>query len=633
MCGLAAVVDLGAHLDLGATLAPMLRAIVHRGPDDSGTAVDGRVGLGFRRLSILDLSPAGHQPMASQDGRHIIVFNGEIYNYVELRKELTALGHHFSSTGDTEVLLAAYRQWGVDCLRRLNGMWAFVIHDRKRQLVFGARDRFGIKPLYRCSSADRVLFASEIKAIVASGLYQPSLNMRRCAAYLHQERLDDTAETFFEGIQHVPAAHAFELDLDGAYREWPYWRLGDATSGDATEPPAAFAQLFEDAMRLNMRSDVPVGVNLSGGLDSTSIICAAARLRREAGANQELLAFCYQDKRFDESSYIADTLAQTGARLVPLTLTPMQLWRSLPRVLAFQDEPLHSMTALVGFHLMALAAEHGVKVILNGQGADEVIGGYGSYFRDRWVDLLRRGRWPTARHEMSAHQRAHGGSTGERMRSSLTHLAAKGTEGFALRQAISTRRRSARARARIWLRPELLDHLPAVRHGSLDLNDVLARAVTEQPLPLYLRVEDRNSMAHSVEVRVPFLDHRLVEFVFGLDGAWKLNGPWNKFVLREAMRGRIPESVRTRVDKMGFPTDAAGWLRGPLFDEFREALTDPGFRRSPFFDADVLSSQLSQHRQGQVNATDRLFDAVQMHLWCGAVNQTRADARPSPRND
>ncbi|MBC7657259.1 MAG: asparagine synthase (glutamine-hydrolyzing), partial [Frankiaceae bacterium] len=563
-----------------------------------------------------DLSPAGHQPMSSDDGDWTIVFNGEIYNFVELRDELQALGHRFRSHGDTEVLLAAYRQWGADCLLRLNGMWAFVIHDRRRGLLFGARDRFGIKPLFRWQQGAQAILASEIKAIRSSGLFRGGLDLRTCADHLYEGRLDETDATFFEGIVQVPAGHAFELKLDGSYRQWAYFNALSAPPVSEAEPAATFADLFEDAVRVHMRSDVPVGVNLSGGLDSTSILCAAARVREAGNATGQLLAFCYQDKAFDESRYIRDTLAQTGAQLVPLNITPLQLWDSLPGMLAVQDEPVHSMTALVGYHLMALAASHGVKVILNGQGADEILGGYGSYFHDRWAELIRAGRWQHARDEIAQYNEAHGGDAGGRFSRALRHVLQSGFQALPLYRALAARQRSRRHASATWLRPELARHATqAAVQTPPGLRAVLGDALRRAPLPLYLRVEDRNSMAHSVEVRLPFLDHRLVALAFGLGSEWKLRGPWNKYVLREAMRARIPESVRSRVDKMGFPTDMAQWFRGTLYQPLREVLNDPGFRQNPLFDANALAADLEAHRSGRVNHADRLFATAQFHLW------------------
>jgi asparagine synthase (glutamine-hydrolysing) len=301
MCGIVAIVASKPLPAQGATLAQMLAVIRHRGPDDEGVHCNGGVAFGFRRLSILDLSVLGHQPMSTPDGAVTIVFNGEIYNFVELRRELEARGHAFLSRSDTEVLLHAYLEWGTDCLTRLNGMWAFLIHDARTGTVFGSRDRFGIKPLYRYERDGVMLFGSEIKSIVASGLYQRSPNLAVAAAFLAEGRLDESDETFYAGIHRIPAAAAFEVDAAGRYREWRYWRLDDAASIPAgSDVVSRFAELFEDAVRVHMRSDVPVGIHLSGGLDSTSIACASARVRRDADARGPLLVFSYITPEFDE---------------------------------------------------------------------------------------------------------------------------------------------------------------------------------------------------------------------------------------------------------------------------------------------------------------------------------------------
>jgi len=557
--------------------------------------------------------------MNSNDGRYTIVFNGEIYNYLELCKELEALGYRFRSTGDTEVLLTAYQQWGSSCVERFNGMWAFVIHDRERRLVFGSRDRFGIKPLYRWQGLHQMLFASEIKAIRASGLYQGGVNLRACAAYLHETRLDETNESFFEGIVQLSPGHCFELTLDGGhYSEWSFWSLENAQ--EAPHPHAAeeFAQAFEDAMRLHMRSDVPLGVNLSGGLDSTAILCEAARVRARDGADTPLLAFAYQDKVFDESRYIKDTLAQTGARLIQMELSPQQLWNSIPNVLAMQDEPVHSMAAVIGYHLSALAQQHGVKVVLNGQGADEVLAGYGNYFKVRWLDLMREGRAWAAWQEVRDFTASHGGNAAKRFSTLIRPTISAPLKGLMSDHMSkwSENQRHTLAASRPWLVPDLAAHLaPLKPQGPPGLRNVLANSIRQAPMPLYLRVEDRNSMAHSIESRLPFLDHRLVSLAFSFKSEWKIRGPWNKYVLREAMRGRIPESVRSRVDKMGFSTSSAEWLRGPLKSQLLEVVNDPSFKVSPYFRHDEFSRMTQQHLSGAEIHTGKLINAVQIHIW------------------
>jgi asparagine synthase (glutamine-hydrolysing) len=636
MCGFVSIVNLQGGPAPAETLDRMLSTLVHRGPDDAGVMVDGAVAFGFRRLSIQDLSPLGHQPMSTDDGACTIVFNGEIYNFVELREELRALGHRFRSSGDTEVLLAAYRQWGPDCVSRLNGMWAFIILDRRRRLLFGSRDRFGMKPLYRWTDGHQHLFASEIKAIRASGRVRDALNLRACAEFLHESRLDETSQTFFEGITQLPAGHCFELSLDGGLREWAFWAIEQTPpAAPVDDVPERFAELFEASMRIHLRSDVPVGVNLSGGLDSTSILCAASRLHHAAGASDRLLAFCYFDAAHDESAYVQATIAQTGARLVPLQMTPLQLWDSLPEVLRFQDEPVHSMAPVVSFHLMRVAREHGVEVVLNGQGADEVLGGYPSYFHDRWCDLVRGGHALRAWREIADYAAAHGGTVGPRLRDALVHVVKSRVHQFDLARGPRMRAQRAAVQARDWLSPELAQHLPDDRPPPRpSLRPALQRSVRHDPLPLYLRIEDRNAMAHSVEARLPFLDHRLAEFVAPLDDGWKVRGRWNKFVLREAMRGRIPESVRSRVDKMGFPTSSSSWLRTTLYERAREVVHSRELRELGMFNVAALQNRLERHRQGQGDHSEVLLTSMQMCLWREATRGAAGSgAMPRPLSD
>ncbi len=592
----------------------MTDAIRHRGPDDSGILVEGPVALGFRRLSILDLSPAGHQPMQAADGQVSLVFNGEIYNYVELREQLIALGHVFRSSGDSEVLLHAYLQWGRDCVTRFNGMWAFVIDDQRSGTLFGSRDRFGIKPLFRCTTPSAVAFASEIKALLAGGLVGARPQATVVANFLADGRLDDGDDTFFEGIHHIPAAHCFELDRAGRYRQWRYWAVDEATPAPA-DPAAAFAELFENAVRLHMRSDVPVAVHLSGGLDSTAIACASVRVRREVGATGALAAFCYMDPRFDERVYIDATLQQTGAAMTSLRCTPRQLWDTLPQALRAHDEPMHSMTALVGYQLMGLTAQHGIKVVLNGQGADETLGGYGSYFHNYWQSLLDRGALASLVSELKSWGGVHGAALPPLLVGVLRRHVQAGLRRVGPYRRASESRWRQRLRQQSWLSPAVHEAATPPQFPAHDLDSTLAWSVQHDPLPIYLRVEDRNASAHSIEGRVPFLDHRLVSLASSLAPEWRMRGSLNKFVLRESMRGRIPEVVRARGDKMGFPTAAAEWLRGELYEPAREIVNDPMFRQSGAVAGAQVANMLDAHRAGRGDHAAEVFRAVQWFLW------------------
>lgn len=617
------MLGLGGREADSAVIDRMARSIAHRGPDDSGRYLDAQVGFGFRRLSILDLSPTGHQPMVSNDGQLVIVFNGEIYNYLELRDELQTAGHCFRSSSDTEVLLAAYRQWGPKCLEKLNGMWAFVIHDRRRGVLFGARDRFGVKPLFVHRGKDCWLLASEIKAILASGLYQRATNWQVATDFLVHGKLDETPATFYAGIEQVPAGCAFELRLDGTWRQWTYWSLEGLEPEPIPDAEEAVAELLEDAVRIRLRSDVPVGVCLSGGLDSTAIICAMARQRQGGDAEQAapppLLAFCYHEPAFDERAFIDDTLAQTGAVLRRTSLTPEAMWERLSEVLWFQDEPIHSGAPIAGFHLMQLAATNGVKVVLNGQGADETLAGYANYFNDYWYTLLRTGQGIRAWREVRAYTATRGSGAATLFLTVVSRLFHHQLRRFRPYRRFVRRRRLGRLTQQRWFTPSLIEHLGASDAGyeDADLHTVLRRSVERTPLPHYLRMEDRNSMAHGVEARLPFMDYRLVSLAFRVPADRKIRGAWNKSLLRDGLRGRIPDSVRTRAEKMGFPTSLHTWLTSALAEPLRDILASRAARERGIYNVEELLRPLQNHTRVAPWDALRLFGVAQFELWHG----------------
>ena len=634
MCGILGVMMRDGAVDRG-VVQRMSRTLQHRGPDADGIYINGRVGLGFRRLSILDLTCAADQPMQSDDGRLVLVFNGEIFNYIELRRELQALGHSFNSTGDTEVLLHAYAQWGRDCLRRLNGMWAFLVYNTNTGTLFGSRDRFGIKPLYRYRSNEAVFFASEIKAIRASGFYRNGVNWTTVSRFLRTARLDliDVAnETFYAGIEEVPPGSAFELHSNGSMDAWRYWSLDALTPTTVTDPPDAFRELFEDAIRLRMRSDVPVGVSLSGGLDSTSIISVMARAREAAGVRSgdgSLQAFCFMSEDFDETPFITDTLEQTRAELHRVGTQPRALWDKLDTFLWFHDEPVHSFAAMVGFEVYGLAAANGLKVVLSGQGSDEVLAGYPNYFDDYWQELLRARRLRDLEREIDAYAHTHGASKATLLRRSLRRYCLSQLGRARMYRALVDRRRQAIRAAHPWFTPDVsLADAPRAERSQPSLDVALRASVERAPLPLYLRIEDRNSMAHSVEARVPFLDYRIVSMLFQLEPQWKLNGPWNKYLLREAMRGCIPESVRTRADKMGFPVPGARWFRTDLYEPMQDLLASDDTRARGIYNIPAIRRDLERHRAGDVDVTDGLFAVAQLERWF-ALQHTAEPALPA----
>jgi asparagine synthase (glutamine-hydrolysing) len=604
-------------------ITSLIDTLAHRGPDDHGVLVDGRAALGFRRLSILDLSPAGHQPMTSRDGTLSLVFNGEIYNYLELRAELQALGHHFVSSGDTEVLLAAYAQWGRRCLDRLVGMFALCVIDRRTSTMFVARDRLGIKPLYVVRHPRGVLFASELKAIRRSGLWSGNLNTTRFAqflAYGRPEGVPDDADTYLDGVQQILPGHSCTLRFDGTRVDECYWAPSHRVDGERADVVPRFLAMFDDAIKLHMRSDLPVGVMLSGGMDSVSIACTMAQLAGHAGTGQPLHAFCYLSEDFTESHQLDDTIAQTGATMHRVaTVEAETFWSRLREVIWYHDEPVHSPSVLMGFELYRLAAANGIRVVLSGQGADETIGGYEYLFDHLLLTEALRGRLPTLLAQAESVAGVRGRSRNYMLlrcaRLARAHLLAP----FPAYRRFTASRRLSEGRGRPFLAPEFLAlAAPAIEApAGQTLTIALERAVRQSPLPHYLRAEDRNSMAHSVESRVPFLDHRLVEQAMALPAHWKMFDGWNKRVLREAMHGRIPDSVRLRRQKFGFPTSAKRWFAGPLADGMRDIIHDGPAMRSGWFDQPAVARELERHVRGESDATNLLFNVAQLDAWFG----------------
>ena len=621
MCGFVGMVRLdGAPADRE-TIERMSASIAHRGPDGQGVYVEGPVGLGFRRLAILDLSDAASQPMVSADGRYVLVFNGEIFNFLELREELVQLGHQFRSTGDTEVLLEAYARWGTACVDRFNGMFSFAIFDRVTRTFVMCRDRFGKKPHFYYTNGRVLLIASEIKAILASGHYKGNTNWSVAMRYLRDGDLDLAQETFFDGIYRLLPSRIRTIGLDGTLKnEYCFWSVSHLADAPPADPVATFAEIFTSAVKIRLRSDVPVGVFLSGGMDSTSIISTIADLRREQGFDGAagLHAFSYISKDHDETAYIKDTLKLTGASFDEVSVAPKNLWTTLQQVVGYHDEPVHSPTALVGFELSRSAAAAGVKVILNGQGADETLAGYWTFVRAYWTELARAGRLKTLWSEISVYCRMHGRSRKGEIKALFRRILARAARDVGRREAMSV---SVPAVPH-WF--SLRDVTNAPLHEtprSPTLREASAFSVNMKPLPLYLRVEDRNSMAHGVEVRLPFLDYRLVKLAFSLPAEWKVRGPWNKYVLREAMRGRIPESVRTRIDKMGFPTSGRRWIANEWYEPLRDLFQTRSVRDRGILNAPMLLQMLEQHRRGEQNFERVLFRAAQFELWAQATDR------------
>lgn len=631
MCGIAGI--LSREPSAMDELAEMTRRIAHRGPDGEGFLYAVRAGpawlthrslsgeglvanlaLSHRRLAIIDTSEGGLQPMSTPDRRLWIAYNGEVYNYVELRRELETLGERFRSDSDTEVVLRAFSLWGTRCFERFNGMWAIAIWDDHSKTLTLSRDRLGVKPLYWGGDAARLVFGSEIKSLLAPGLLRARIDWESVGAYLRLSLVDHSTQTFFDGISAFPPGHFAVVGLDAPIRIEPvrFWSLEpdpEAQGLSYTQAAARFAELLESSVALRLRSDVPVGSCLSGGLDSSSIVCVVDRLRRTAAGGRDEHAFHTftagnEDASADERDF-ANIVNRATASTSHLTVPSCDgLLADLDRLVWHQDEPFTTASIYAQWCVMRAAREASVPVLLDGQGADEGLCGYRKYYAFRLIGLLRAGRPGAAMREFAS-------------------LLARGDSGLLrLRGAgryLPRRLRRGASPTTAMLQGALRDAHDGVRIDIGATADIRSRQVadlTAFSLPSLLRYEDRNSMAWSIESRVPFLDYRLVSFVLGLPDDYKLRAGRTKAVLRDAMAGTVPAAILDRRDKVGFETAQDRWMRGGLGESIRERLVSGRSRLAPWLDRGRALDVLAGARGGRsTDARSALVRLLLLDLW------------------
>lgn len=592
MCGIAGFVTPGAGSErLDQALRAAVARLVHRGPDDEGSLTSPTppspggpaVGLGCRRLAILDLSASGHQPMVSADGRWALTYNGEIYNYRELRAELAGLGRRFRSASDTEVLLEVFAEWGPGALIRLTGMFAFAIHDRQAGVVYLARDPFGIKPLYYAFDGDTLVFGSEIPALWKFPGPSRTVDLASYRTFLTSVTSDAGDRTFFTDVRRVPAAHYLKVPVRDprGLEAVRYWKLDQECERDCSfeEAAALVRDAFLESVSLHLRSDVGLGVVLSGGLDSSSIVMAARRL---LGPGPELHTFSYipDDPRIDEERHVDTVVSAAGATGHKLRLSPQELERDIETLTAVQAEPFASPVIYAQHRLHELAHRTGVTVVLGGEGADEIFAGYGRYSTARVASLIRQGRLVQSARTLAAH----GSAAGHGSLQSLRSAAGLALPGW-LERPTRTWWQQLRGQSR-WL-----DNGWFRKHGALEedgwsprgqnvMRAMLSHNLLASQVPSLLRYEDRNAMFFSLENRVPYLTPPLVQLLFSLPEQYLVSPDGRrKAVFRRAMRGLVPDSILDRRDKIGFSVPLSSWydvLRPWLIRRLRDVDHLPG---------------------------------------------------------
>jgi asparagine synthase (glutamine-hydrolysing) len=618
MCGICGIIKFNNSAVDETSIQKMMQKIKHRGPDDEGVFLENNVGLGFVRLSILDLSPAGHQPMLSghqtpsaerlAKERYVIVYNGEVYNYIEIRAELIAQGYTFKSNTDTEVVLNSYIEWGEDCLEKFNGMWSFVIYDRQKKEIFCARDRYGIKPFYYYSDNERFIFASEIPPILTVLNKKPAANNQSIFDYLVFNRTDQTEQTFFSEIkklQHgcflsnrLSALSSQKIEI----KKW-YDLRERVKMSEGFQNADEYRELFSSAVGLRLRSDVPIGVCLSGGLDSSSIVSILLKDYNKKDLNT--FSAVYEKGQIgDESDYI-NSYSSELSNMFYTTPSAESLDNDLMKFIKAHGEPIPSTSPYAQYKVMQLAKEN-VVVTLDGQGADEELAGYHYFFGFYFKHLLRKFKWTKLFselfHYVSIHRSVYGVKTflylllPKSFRTKL-RLAEKGylTKAFGSYNSHSV----------------IADEL----YGSDSLQDSLLNHF-EYKLEHLLKWEDRNSMHFSLEARVPFLDYRLVEKTLATSSDKLISKGMTKHILRRAMKGTLPEKIRVRKDKIGFGTPQDEWFRTEKFKRFIfDILSSDSFKNRNIIDIKKAKSLFRKHLNKKINISNEIWKWIHLELW------------------
>jgi asparagine synthase (glutamine-hydrolysing) len=629
MCGICGVLELeGGRRVSREHVEAMAQKLVHRGPDDAGYYLNPPVALGFRRLSIVDLS-GGHQPMSNEDGTVWIVFNGEIYNHASLRPDLERRGHRYATRSDTETILHLYEEYGDDCVHHLRGMFALAIWDSLKRRLFCARDRLGIKPFYYAMTQGRFVFASEMKALFEVPGLHPQMNHSALPEFFALGYLS-ASDSLFQGISKLLPGHRMSIDLnqpDPRPRTEQYWDL-DITSGETeskeVEYIARFQELFTESVRMRLMSDVPVGVFLSGGLDSSSIAAVMAGLSKE---QVKTFSVGYAEDRFSELPYARRLAEHIGAEYNEVLLGHDEFLNSLPRLIWHEDEPM-VWPSSVALHFVSQLAGQKVKVVLTGEGGDELLAGYMKYratlFNLRYGPAYDKLMPAVLRNVVrrALNSPVLPATLRRKLRHSFLHYESQFEKTyFDNFHSVFPQEMQSRL-----FTPEMANHLRDISACATSMRyfksggqpDSLLKRLLYLDSKTYLvellMKQDQMSMSASIESRVPFLDHKLVEFAMRIPSRLKVRYLSGKYLLRRAMEGRLPAEVLNR-SKMGFPTPVKPWLRYQLFDRVANIMMDGRLAERKILNANYVRDLLEAHRTGRVDATDAVWRLLNFELW------------------
>lgn len=607
MCGIAGIISLNGSREFNqGEIISLSETLKHRGPDDEGflfasedkTTIAGgkstpddvysssypyspkehisvsavrnyKLALIHRRLSIIDVSPAGHQPLCSPDENYWVIFNGEIYNYLEIKKILLSKGHKFQTHTDTEVLLMAYLEWGFDCVNQFNGMWSFVIYDKKKNVVWGSRDRTGVKPFYYIKNKDVFAFASEMKALAKLPFYRKKINEKAVFDLLVFNRIERMEESFFKDICELLPAYSFSIDLKyGEFKKWKYFtpKVNYGYEQFNSENFENFSNEIKDlvinSIKLRLRADVPVGSCLSGGIDSSSVVCVINDLLKkekniQIGDQQKVFTSSFREAAIDESNWAKIVVDRTNAQWHQVFPEKNKLLQELETLAYCQEIPFISTSTYAQFCVMRLARENGIKVLLDGQGGDELFGGYRFHYYGLWMELLSHLKLADMLKEM----RFYPGAYSHFFKNFMKYSALPKMPGFLLNSVYPVYFNEFRYLNRDFIAENQEQFKNNSDVFALTLNQMLEKEYFGGPLKNLLKYEDRNSMHFSIEARTPFADDiNLFEKLFNVPSQYKIHRGVSKALLRNSMSGVLPDAIRDRKDKMGFVTPNNRWI-------------------------------------------------------------------------
>jgi len=621
VCGIAGIINNNNLLVDELIFDNMLKSIEHRGPDDDGKwkfkdeCSNTTYLFGHRRLSILDLSSKGHQPLVSKDNNYSLIFNGEIYNYIEIKDELIKLGHEFISTGDTEVVLKAYIEWGTDCFTKFNGMWAIAIYDRKLKKTILSRDRFGVKPLFYYKNKNNFVFSSEIKSLLKFPEIVKAPNHEKIFRYIstHYRYIDIDDDTFFKDILQVPKSSYMEIDSDFNIKVTKYWNLKDNLQYNETDEEKiikCFRDLFIDSVKIRLRSDVEVSCMLSGGLDSTSIASVASKILKKPLVT--FSAITGEEKgTYDESEFIKYVVEDTKSIPNYIKPEPSDMFETVTEMLKYHDEPICTATWHMGYIISKRIKDENISVVLNGHGGDELLAGYWEHYHYFFKNLKENGDNNGLEYEVNKWQKNHKKNREELVRRendikdfedskrSEVDRFIDYSEAFNLDFIKENKK-------------EIL--LPDVFENNR-LTNRLNKELFFETVPASLRAEDRNTMSQSIEARSPFLDYRLAEFCYSLPDKYKIRDGVGKWLLRESMKGILHEEVRTRKDKVGFKSPTEIWFQTINKDQILSLIRSESFKNRGIFNIEFVEKIYEEHLNSEHNHQMFIWQVINLELW------------------